>query len=96
MDYSYLTDLIFPILGIVLAFFYIKDSRFKKIVDIIRKAVQAVEQMDKAGILPLPKKEAVIKFAREKGVKLSDEELEVIIESLVYELNLEKKKIGEK
>ena len=95
MNIDLIIKLIISILGTILTYLYIKNDKFRKIVDSIDKAVRAVEQMEKAGNLDMPKKEKVIEYAINKGINLPYEELEVIIEALVYKLNMEKKKIGD-
>lgn len=55
----------------------------------INIAVAAAEQMKGAGLLPdgQAKKEYVLKFIRDKGVTITDQELDALIEAAVYEIN---------
>ncbi len=50
-------------------------------------AVQAAEQLAKAGLIAVPKVEYVIDFLEKKGISLTQEELEVLIEAAVFEMN---------
>lgn len=86
-----ITRIVVFAIGSIITYFYSKDARFRHIVELIDKGVRAAEQMQEAGLLKIPKKDYVIKFVREKGIKISDEYLETILESLVWDLNIEKK-----
>lgn len=52
-------------------------------------AVTAAEQMKVAGLLPdgQKKKEFVLQFIRDKGVTITDKELDALVEAAVYEIN---------
>jgi hypothetical protein len=52
-------------------------------------AVTAAEQMKVAGLLPdgQQKKDYVLQFIRDKGITITDEELDALIEAAVYEIN---------
>lgn len=60
---------------------------------IVRSAVYAVEQLQQAGILNLPKKKAVIEYINKKGIKITEEDLDMLIEEAVKELNLEQDRL---
>ena len=55
----------------------------------INIAVSAAEQMKDAGLLPdgQAKKDFVLQFIRDKGVTITDQELDALIEAAVYEIN---------
>ena len=52
-------------------------------------AVTAAEQMKVAGLLPdgQQKKDYVLEFVKDKGITITDEELNALIEAAVYEIN---------
>jgi len=56
---------------------------------LVKSAVYAVEQMNEAGLLNLPKREAVIEYINNKGIKITEEDLEMFLEEAVKKLNLE-------
>lgn len=49
----------------------------------------AAEQMKDAGLLPdgQEKKDFVLQFVKDKGITITDEELNALIEAAVYEIN---------
>ena len=51
--------------------------------------VAAAEQMKVAGLLPdeQEKKDFVLKFIKDKGINITDKELDALIEAAVYEIN---------
>ncbi len=52
-------------------------------------AVAAAEQMKNAGLLPpdKTKKTFVLKFIRDKGITITDQELDALIEAATFEVN---------
>lgn len=50
-------------------------------------AVAAAEQMKAAGLITGDKKTEVIKFIRNQGITITDQELDALIEAAVFELN---------
>lgn len=50
-------------------------------------AVAAAEQMKAAGLINVDKKDYVVKFIRDKGVTITDKELDALIEAAVFEIN---------
>lgn len=85
------------LIGAVVTYYAIPSLKGKiaadKLVEIIKWveiAVAAAEQMKKAGIINVPKKDFVIAFLKDKGITITDEELEALIEAAVFELNKSK------
>lgn len=74
---------------------YIKQKTSKEQREIIlfwvRFAVNGAEQMDQAGIIDTPKKQFVIKYVKDilnkKGITITEEQLDILIEAAVYEIN---------
>lgn len=58
---------------------------------LVETAVFAVEQMTKAGLIKMPKKKAVINYINEKGIKITEEDLDMLIEEAVIKMNIELK-----
>jgi len=50
-------------------------------------AVAAAEQMKVAGMITGDKKTYVVQFLKDKGITITDEELDALIEAAVYEIN---------
>lgn len=92
--YQVLT-LIISLIGVILTRFavpWLKSKTTTQQLDMIKIwigiAVAAAEQMKDAGLLPVEeKKDYVIKFIRDKGVTITDNELNALIEASVYEIN---------
>ena len=61
---------------------------------LVKTAVYAVEQLENAGLLQIPKKEAVIQYINEKGIKLTEEDLNMFIEEAVKQLNLKQDELA--
>lgn len=53
----------------------------------VNVAVAAAEQMKAAGLITDDKKTYVIKFLKDKGITITDKELDALIEAAVYEIN---------
>lgn len=53
----------------------------------VKIAVAAAEQMKVAGLITDDKKDYVVKFIKDKGITITDEELDALIEAAVYEIN---------
>ena len=90
---------VIPVLGAIVTYLivpFLKEKTTKEqrdtIIAWVKIAVGAAEQMEKANLLKLPKKEYVIAFINEKGFNISREDLDAIIEAAVLELNIEKNK----
>ena len=65
----------------------ISADKLSQIIMWVQIAVSAAEQMKDAGLIGVPKKEYVIQFLKGKGISLSDEELDALIEAAVLEIN---------
>ena len=94
-SYQIITLLI-SLAGVVLTYFivpWLKSKTTTQQLDMIKLwiniAVAAAEQMKAAGLLPdeQEKKEYVLHFIRSKGVTITDQELEALIEAAVFEIN---------
>ncbi len=71
----------------------ISADKLKAIIEWVTIAVAAAEQMKKAGLITVPKKEFVIAFLKDQGITITDEELDALIEAAVHELNKAKKEV---
>ena len=100
MDYvAIITKIIIPIIGAIMIYIvypYIRTLTSKEqreeIMAWVRIGVASAEQMEKAGLIKVPKKEHVLQFLADKGFDITMEDLENILEALVWELNEEKRK----
>lgn len=95
VSYQIITLLI-SLAGVVLTYFivpWLKSKTTTQQLDMIKLwiniAVAAAEQMKAAGLMPdgQAKKEFVLKFIRDKGVTITDQELDALIEAAVFEIN---------
>lgn len=93
VTYQILT-LIISLIGVILTYFVVPWLRSKtntQQLDTIKLwiniAVAAAEQMKAVGLLQIDKKEYVLKFVRDKGITITDQELDALIEAAVFELN---------
>lgn len=100
MNIDIIIKVTIPILGAIVTYMivpFIKqkttESQRKTVVSLVKIAVSAAEQMQEAGLLNIPKKEYVVNFINSKGFKITEEELNIIIEACVKELNLEQNKV---
>lgn len=101
---SGLVEIILAVIGLlglvltaVIAPYYFKKTSVQTRAEhraIVSTAVYAVEQMQKSGLLVLPKKEAVLEYINNKGIKITAEDLDMFIEEAVLKLNLDKLKSG--
>lgn len=98
MNINIITKVIIPILGTILTYLIVplikqkttKEQR-ENIYNLVKIAVKAAEQMHDAGLINIPKKEYVINFLTSKGINITIQDLDVMIEAAVQELNLAKK-----
>lgn len=79
-----LTGLVVPWLKLKIG-----NEKMKDIEKWVTVAVTAAEQMKVAGLLPdgQQKKDYVLEFVKDKGITITDEELDALIEAAVYEIN---------
>lgn len=80
---TFITSLLIPYLKRKIS----ADDR-SKIATIVRCGVMAAEQIYHESGQGQKKKEYVIEYLRNAGIKISEEELDVLIEAAVKELNL--------
>lgn len=95
-----ISKVIIPILGAIITYVLIPlikakytQQKIDNVYSWVKKGVFAAEQLHKAGLISIPKKEYVIDFLNSKNIKITIEELNVLIESAVRELNIEQKAI---
>lgn len=63
------------------------ESQLKNIKNWVVVAVSAAEQLKNAGKLTIPKKDYVLEFLKGKGITITDQELDALIEAAVFEIN---------
>jgi peroxiredoxin len=93
LTYQILT-LVISLIGVVLTGLVvpwlktkISNEKLTSIESWVNIAVAAAEQMKAAGILTVPKKDYVLAFIKDKGITITDQELDALIEAAVFELN---------
>lgn len=73
----------------------LKDAKYQSLIEIVEVAVRAAEQTIKGEKMGAVKKDEVIDFvtwwAASHGVNITDEQLDRLIECVVYNLKLEAK-----
>ena len=91
---SQILSLIITLIGLILTGVFvpwlktkISNEKLTAIEKWVNIAVAAAEQMKVAGIITDDKKTYVVKFLKDKGITITDEELDALIEAAVYELN---------
>jgi len=89
-----IASLILTILGLVITYFVVpwlktklSNEKLTAIEMWINIAVAAAEQMKTAGIITDDKKTYVLQFIKDKGITITDQELDALIEAAVYEIN---------
>jgi LL-H family phage holin len=63
------------------------EKKFDEIYNLVAIAVNAAEQIFNQPNMGEKKKEYVIKFLEEKGIDITDEQIDALIEAVVYEIN---------
>ena len=99
MNIDLIIKVIIPILGAIITYliypFVKANTTEKQREDIefwVKKGVHAAEQLEKAGKITLPKKIYVVEYIQDKGFDITEDDLNNMIEAIVYELNIEKLK----
>lgn len=99
---DFIVKVFIPILGALVVYIIvplIKEKTTKEqrenIYQFVKIAVNAAEQMQKAGLITIPKKEYVLQSLAEQGLKINIKELNEMIEAAVFELNKIKAEIEE-
>jgi len=94
IDLTPILTAIIALIGAIITYFVIpvlkgkiSDDNWNEIVKWIKIAVEAAEQMKSAGIITTPKKDYVLAFLRNKGITITDQELDALIEAAVFEIN---------
>lgn len=92
-----IASLTLTIIGLLLTYYVVPWLRTKaskeQLISVemwVNIAVAAAEQMKAAGLNTGDKKTEVVKFIRNKGITITDQELDALIEAAVYELNMAK------
>lgn len=89
-------SLVLTIIGLIITYYVVpilrskvSDEKLSLIEMWVNIAVAAAEQMKDAGLLPdgQEKKDFVLQFVKDKGITITDEELNALIEAAVYEIN---------
>ena len=89
-------SLVLTIIGLIITYYVVpilrskvSDEKLSLIEMWVNIAVAAAEQMKDAGLLPdgQEKKDFVLQFVKDKGITITDEELDALIEAAVYEIN---------
>lgn len=98
MNIDIIVKVLIPILGTIITYIlvpFLKQKTTKEqrenIYNLVKIAVKAAEQMHDAGLINIPKKKYVINFLTSKGINITIQDLDVMIEAAVQELNLAKK-----
>lgn len=88
--------LLISLIGVILSRFAVPwmklkigNEQLKNIEKWVFVAVGAAEQMKRAGLLPpdKTKKTFVLEFMRDKGITITDQELDALIEAATFEIN---------
>ena len=94
IDLTPIFTAIIALIGAIITYFVIpvlkgkiSADNWKDIVKWVKIAVAAAEQMKAAGIITVPKKDYVLSFLKDKGITITDQELNALIEAAVYETN---------
>jgi hypothetical protein len=87
-------SLVFMILGLVLTYFVVPwlKSKFsnEQLLNLgkwAKIAVTAAEQMKATGLITEDKKTYVVQFLKDKGITITDQELDALIEAAVFEID---------
>lgn len=100
MNLDIIIKVIIPILGAIVTYMIVpfimqKTSKEQRnnIYELVKIAVFAAEQLHDAGLINIPKKEYVIAYINSKleNNKITEKDLNVMIEAAVKELNLEQR-----
>ena len=102
MNIDIIVKVVIPILGaiityILVPFFKSKTTKQQRenIYFWVRVAVQAAEMIYREKGQGMLKKEYVVKFLTSKGIGITTEELDVLIEAAVKELNIIQEKVDQ-
>lgn len=102
MNIDIIVKVVIPILGaiityILVPFFKSKTTKQQRenIYFWVRVAVQAAEMIYREKGQGMLKKEYVVKFLTSKGIGITTEELDVLIEAAVKELNIIQEKVNQ-
>jgi hypothetical protein len=94
IDLTPILTAIIALIGAIITYYIIpllkgkiSADKWNELVKWVVIVVKAAEQMKKAGIITVPKKDFVIAFLKDKGVTITDQELDALIEAAVFEIN---------
>lgn len=96
MNIDVVIKVIIPILGAIITYVLVplikkkvSNEQLDYIYAWVTIAVKSAEQMHNAGLINVPKKEYVIQHLNDKGFKISEADLDNMIEAAVKELKIE-------
>lgn len=94
IDLTPILTAIIALIGAIITYYVIpvlkgkiSAEQWNEITKWVKIAVAAAEQMKDAGIINVPKKDFVLEFLRDKGITITDSELDALIEAAVFEIN---------
>lgn len=94
IDLTPILTAIIALIGAIITYYIIpvlkgriSAEQLNDIVKWVKIAVTAAEQMKEAGIITMPKKDFVLTFLKDKGLTITDSELDALIEAAVFEIN---------
>lgn len=97
IDLTHILTAFIALIGAIITYYIIpllkgkiSADNWQEIVKWVEIAVAAAEQMQRAGIITVPKKDFVLAFLKDKGVTITDQELDALIEAAVFEINKSK------
>ncbi|MGD9567504.1 MAG: phage holin, LLH family [Sedimentibacter sp.] len=94
IDLTPILTAIIALIGAIITYYVIpvlkgkiSAEQWNEVAKWVKIAVAAAEQMKEAGIITMPKKDYVLSFLKDKGVTITDSELDALIEAAVFEIN---------
>lgn len=96
MNIDIVIKVIIPILGAIITYVLVplikkkvNNEQLDYIYAWVTIAVKSAEQMHNAGLINIPKKDYVVEYLNDKGFKISEADLDNMIEAAVKELKTE-------
>lgn len=94
IDFTPILTAIIALIGAVITYYVIpvlkgkiSADQWNEMVKWVTIAVKAAEQLKDAGLITMPKKDFVIAFLKDKGITITDSELDALVEAAVFEIN---------
>lgn len=101
MNIDIIVKIIIPVLGAIITYLivpFIKEKTTRQqrdnVYELVKIAVFAAEQMADAGLINMPKKEYVINYISSKGINITIQDLDTMIEAAVKELKIAEKELN--